>query len=95
MGWGVECHSRGNWAKVWNCRRGKLPLLGRAKGGGGRLPQETPCVQVCMPAGSQRVRRLGCRLWAGYGQAMGSKKSLACLQETGCFLCRSGTSCVG
>ena len=33
MGMGAVRHSRGNWEEVWACRRSKVPLLERARGG--------------------------------------------------------------
>ena len=76
-----NARAEGNQEKVWIHRRGKVPLLGKARGGGAGRDRKLPARELCMPTGSQRVGWL----WHGI---LGSKKPLACLGETGCFLCR-------
>ena len=67
--------------KVLARRRNKVPRLGRARGGGADchrklLTPEHVYAHGLAGAGAALV------------QAMGREKPLACLGETGCFLCR-------
>ena len=80
--------AEGTQEKVRTRRRGKVPLLGRARGGGVDHHRRLP---VHARAGSPRV---GC-LWPRLRVA---RSHLPVLQETRGFLCRlwvPGTSCVG
>ena len=45
--------AEGTWEKVWTCRRGKVPLLGKVRGGGGDRHRKPPVPErVCLPTGS-------------------------------------------
>ena len=80
-GWGRECHGRGNPEEGLDPQEGKAPLLGKVRGGGADHHRKLPameCAHACeLSEGS-----------AALVQATGGKKPLACLGETGCFLCR-------
>ena len=72
--------AEGTWEKVWTCRRGKSPLLGRGeKEGWAAIGNSLHwSVHAC------RLRGWGCSVEAtGEG-----KKPLVHLREIRCFLCR-------
>ena len=46
--------AEGTWEKVWVRKRGKMPLLGRVRGGG----VDAIGISLCTCSGSQRVGRL-------------------------------------
>ena len=71
----------GTWEKVQTHRRGKAPLLGTSRGGGVDHHRKLPALE-CVHA-----RRLS-ESRVALGQATALEKPLACLGETGCFLCR-------
>ena len=54
--------AEGTCEKVQTHRRDKVPLLGRASGGGADCHRSSLHPSVHMPGGSQRVRWLWCRL---------------------------------
>ena len=56
--------AEGTREKVWTHRRGKVPLLGRAREGGGTAIGNSLHQRLHMPVGSQRVGRLWHRLLA-------------------------------
>ena len=77
LGWGVECHNRGNQGEGPDPQDKQGPIVGR----GADSHRKSP-VPECEHA---------CRLsegWASMAQAMGSEKPLAHLGETGHFLGR-------
>ena len=78
MGWGVECHSRGNLGEGLGSRRRKAPLLERERGGRADHHRNLPAHSYLA---YQRMGRLWCRLWA-------ARSHLLRLWETGHFLCR-------
>ena len=48
--------AEGTWEKVWTCRRGKVPLLGKVRGGGVDRHRKPPVPErVGLPTGSQRM----------------------------------------
>ena len=66
MSWAEEGNAtaEGTREKVWTCRRGKVPLLGRARGGGTDHYRKLSHWNMCILAGSQRAGWLWLRLWA-------------------------------
>ena len=56
--------TEGNWEKIWACRRGKVPLLGRVRGGGADHHRKLLHPSMITPMGSQRRGISG----AGYRQ---------------------------
>ena len=63
--------AEGTCEKVWACRRSKVPLLGRARGGGADLHRNLP---VPMSVGSQRMGSSGGE--KPLAQAMGDRALL-------------------
>ena len=56
--------TEGTWEKVQTRRRGKVPLLGRVRGGGVDCHRKFPVPKHArVLAGSQRVGQLWLRLW--------------------------------
>ena len=54
--------AEGTWEKVRTRRRGKGPLLGRARRGGADLHRKLPIPELAhVPVGSQKVRQLWLR----------------------------------
>ena len=82
MGWGVECHGRGN------PKDGLGPQEKQSSTGGeGKRRARPPSVGIsmCSCTGSQRAGRLWCRLQVARSNLLG-------LLETGYFLCRPGVA---
>ena len=60
MGWGVEHHSRGNLGGGLACRRSKVPLLGRVRGGGADHHRNLfPCTHTDSEGGAPFVQATG------------------------------------
>ena len=68
------------WEKVQSCRRGKVPLLARPRGGGVDHYRKLPEPE-CKHAWGLRGR-------GSFAQATGGEKPLACLGEMRYSLCR-------
>ena len=83
MPWAEEENTtaEGTQQKVWTLRRSKVPLLGRARGGGADHCRKLPAPEHVHACGLSEGR-------VALAQAMGSKKPLAQLGEIGLFLCR-------
>ena len=57
--------AEGTREKIWTCKSGKVPLLGRVRGGGADHHKKLPAPEhACAPKGSQRVGRFWCQLQA-------------------------------
>ena len=72
--------AEGTQGKVQTCRRGKVPLLERARGGGAGSHRKLPALELPMPMGSEGGEALA--------QATGGEQPLAHLRKIGCFSCR-------
>ena len=72
--------AEGTQEKVWTCRRGKAPLLGRGEEEGWATIGNSLHLSVHMPR--------GLRGWGGSAEVRGIEKPLACLGEIRHFLCR-------
>ena len=79
MLWAREWNTKagGTWEEVRTCMTGKVPLLGRARGGGADCHRELPAPEQA------HVHPQVLTGWGG-----GDKKRLAHVEETGCFLFR-------
>ena len=73
--------AKGTQEKAWTHRRGKVPLLGRARGRGADHHRKLPALEHVHPHG---LSEGGVAL----SQTTGDETTLAPLGETGCFLCR-------
>ena len=72
-----NARAEGTWEKIWTHSRGKVPLLGRVRGGEADFHRKLPVPEhVHVPVGSQRAGLLWHRLWA-------VRSLFLSLQETG------------